>query len=319
MSSTEHGLPFGFLARNESSDAFDELAQSSLSIDSRLDALCDSMVVLRRSPTVEAALVAAPEQLSRSGRFARVLLSRIEGSLWIPQYWYARTLEAEAEQTIENRLRTLRVPLCSTMIETEVVRRRCSQLVSSTQTDTRVHRPFIDATRTHSYVVAPIVMGDEAIALLHADHGAQRHPVSETDHDIVRHFADMLGPVVESIALTERITHERDQIRTALATVDSVLSADDTPSLPVIETRAVSVEPHVREAHPWHLSDREAAVLELLADGLTNREIAERLFVTESTVKSHIKHIFRKQGVTTRSEAIARVWSRVRWQELRAS
>jgi DNA-binding NarL/FixJ family response regulator len=55
------------------------------------------------------------------------------------------------------------------------------------------------------------------------------------------------------------------------------------------------------------LTDREREVLELLAQGLTNKEIAEKLVITTNTVKRHLKAIFEKLGVHTRSAATAKV------------
>ena len=52
------------------------------------------------------------------------------------------------------------------------------------------------------------------------------------------------------------------------------------------------------------LTDRETEVLRLLATGVTNKEIARALFVTEATVKSHLAHIFTKLEVDSRSRAI---------------
>ena len=53
------------------------------------------------------------------------------------------------------------------------------------------------------------------------------------------------------------------------------------------------------------LSLREQEVLRELAHGLGNQAIGERLFVSEATVKSHLRRIYRKLGVRTRSEAVA--------------
>ena len=55
-------------------------------------------------------------------------------------------------------------------------------------------------------------------------------------------------------------------------------------------------------AHPV-FSHREKQVLELLLAGMTNGEIAARLFLSESTVKSHLASSFRKLGVSSRAEA----------------
>lgn len=65
----------------------------------------------------------------------------------------------------------------------------------------------------------------------------------------------------------------------------------------VLMRRAASPEPRVTE--------REVEVLELLADGLGNREMAKSLFVSEATVKSHLSHIYAKLGVDTRAGAVA--------------
>ena len=52
------------------------------------------------------------------------------------------------------------------------------------------------------------------------------------------------------------------------------------------------------------LSARELEVVEAVAEGLSNAQIAARLFVSESTVKTHLVHIFTKLGVDSRSRAI---------------
>jgi two-component system NarL family response regulator len=53
------------------------------------------------------------------------------------------------------------------------------------------------------------------------------------------------------------------------------------------------------------LSDREREVLSLLADGLRNREIAERLIISEATVKTHVRHLLEKLRFRNRAEAAA--------------
>jgi NarL family two-component system response regulator LiaR len=57
---------------------------------------------------------------------------------------------------------------------------------------------------------------------------------------------------------------------------------------------------------PGHdLTEREHGVLALMVVGLNNTEIAERLVVSPSTIKSHVSHILRKLDVTSRTEAVA--------------
>ena len=54
------------------------------------------------------------------------------------------------------------------------------------------------------------------------------------------------------------------------------------------------------------LSDRELEVLQLIAEGLTNQEIANRLFLALNTVKAHTRNIYSKLGVNSRIQAVAR-------------
>ncbi len=53
------------------------------------------------------------------------------------------------------------------------------------------------------------------------------------------------------------------------------------------------------------LTEREAAVLGLLGGSLSLREIGEELYVSQNTIKTHIRAIYRKLGVSTRHDAIA--------------
>lgn len=52
------------------------------------------------------------------------------------------------------------------------------------------------------------------------------------------------------------------------------------------------------------ISDRELEVLKLIQIGLSNSQIAKHLFLSENTIKTHIKHIFKKMSVSNRREAI---------------
>ncbi|MBT0651766.1 helix-turn-helix transcriptional regulator [Geobacter luticola] len=70
----------------------------------------------------------------------------------------------------------------------------------------------------------------------------------------------------------------------------------------VVEKHGVDLE---RAGRQFGLSQREQQVLQLICQGFMNRDIGERLFISEHTVKDHVKNIMKKMGVGTRSEIMA--------------
>ena len=72
----------------------------------------------------------------------------------------------------------------------------------------------------------------------------------------------------------------------------------------IIEKREVNFKKATEE---FSLTKREGEVLELVCSGLTNREISEKLFVCEDTVKSHIKNLMEKTGISSRARIIAEI------------
>ncbi|HLV11798.1 MAG TPA: response regulator transcription factor [Trueperaceae bacterium] len=66
----------------------------------------------------------------------------------------------------------------------------------------------------------------------------------------------------------------------------------------------------VRSPEPEALTERELEVLRLVASGATNRDIAERMFVSEATVKTHLLHVYAKLGVNDRAAAVAAAYDR---------
>lgn len=53
------------------------------------------------------------------------------------------------------------------------------------------------------------------------------------------------------------------------------------------------------------LTKRELQVLQLVADGMANRQVGEALFVSEDTVKTHVRHVLAKLNATSRANAVA--------------
>jgi DNA-binding NarL/FixJ family response regulator len=75
---------------------------------------------------------------------------------------------------------------------------------------------------------------------------------------------------------------------------------------PTVATRLMG---QMRQPASAPLSQRELEVLELIAQGSTNREAAKQLFISEATVKTHLLHVYAKLGVSDRAAAVATAFS----------
>lgn len=64
-----------------------------------------------------------------------------------------------------------------------------------------------------------------------------------------------------------------------------------------------------REFLPPSLTERELAVLKLVAEGLSNKQIADRLFISAHTTKAHLESIFQKFNVNNRLQAVLKALS----------
>ncbi len=97
----------------------------------------------------------------------------------------------------------------------------------------------------------------------------------------------------------------RDDIRRAVEAAAAGQSVLD-PSVQAALLKAAQqgvARPPVSAAGPDGLTEREVEVLALIASGLSNHEIAARLFVAETTVKTHVNRIFAKTGSRDRAQA----------------
>ena len=111
---------------------------------------------------------------------------------------------------------------------------------------------------------------------------------------------DPTGEPVRVVAIVEDIT----DAKLAQEALQST-SAD-------LERRATELQQlahNVADPDPLHapLTPRQLEILRLVAQGHTSATIAERLFVTEGTIKWHVKQILAKTNSATRAEAVARV------------
>jgi DNA-binding NarL/FixJ family response regulator len=96
-----------------------------------------------------------------------------------------------------------------------------------------------------------------------------------------------------------------DEIRAAVEAVARGEAAlDPAVQHHVVAALTVPTASGVAAELPDGLTPREAEVLGLIAEGLTNAEIADRLVVSAATVKTHVNHIFAKTGARDRAQAV---------------
>ena len=122
-----------------------------------------------------------------------------------------------------------------------------------------------------------------------------------TTFDLDEHVYEALEAGASGFLLKDAPAHQLIHAIRAVAAGEALLAPSVTRRLIAHFTRPrTSVAP----ASVWGLTDREMEVLRLLADGLSNAEIAAHLFVGESTVKTHVARILAKLGVRDRVQAV---------------
>ncbi len=96
---------------------------------------------------------------------------------------------------------------------------------------------------------------------------------------------------------------EPDNLRQALL---NIASGQGALSPEVVGTVLNAVTHSLVQVPAAMLSDRELEVVSCLSDGLTTQQIAARLFISENTVKTHIRHILKKLEASNRTEAVGK-------------
>lgn len=136
--------------------------------------------------------------------------------------------------------------------------------------------------------IAVVVMTVTTLAV--AAYGAIAIPYGETWRDVLLWTLLCLFLGIRGALIAQRRWHFRQRLWAA-------------PALPSAPSSAASATP--ADASPNPLSQREREVLDLVAQGLSNEEIADRLFVAKRTVGTHMERIARKLNARNRCHAVA--------------
>ncbi len=121
---------------------------------------------------------------------------------------------------------------------------------------------------------------------------------------IIEHSVELYGALVAvlfatfGIWLGLRITRRRETIRETVVVREVLIPAE----VPALEPFA----PNTAQQQALGITPRELEILTLIARGLSNREIATQLFVSENTVKTHCARAFDKLGAARRTQAVQR-------------
>jgi DNA-binding NarL/FixJ family response regulator len=150
----------------------------------------------------------------------------------------------------------------------------------------------------------PTMDGVEATRQLAAEHsGAGPRVLVLTTFDLDQHVYDALNAGASGFLLKD-VTAERlfDAVR--------VIAAGEALLAPTVTRRLIGEFARLRPRLPQQpdllrmLTRRETEVLRLVAEGLSNLEIAERLVVSDETIKTHVSRILAKLGLHDRAQAV---------------
>jgi DNA-binding CsgD family transcriptional regulator len=272
-----------------------------------------------RSLTSPATMLArAPEALCGASTFRRALLSVVAEGQMLAQSAHFTADRAGADAALE-QLRARPLRLEHPLIETEMLRRRRATLVTDAPVHARVDPDMLAVMGWRAYAAAPLVVGANVIGVLHADRGRDQD-LDVLDRDVLWEFTSALAQAYESASLRRALRHEREQMRSFLDWLGArsgeltdapirLATVARTPrdsSSALTEPPLASTRRDDRTVFEGLLTRRELDVLRLLADGCSNRAIAESLVISDGTVKFHVNRILRKLRVANRAQAVSR-------------
>jgi LuxR family transcriptional regulator, regulator of acetate metabolism len=287
--------------------------------ESRFDALARVQAVLAELRSVTAPnemLGRAPAALCRGSSFNRAILSLVRGGAMVAEVVHFESDAGGAGAVLE-QLRADSPRLEHPLLETELLRRRRATIVVDAQVHPGVDRRMAKLMGWKSYAAAPLLFGANAVGVIHADRGRDEE-LDVLDRDVLWEFASGLAQAYESADLRRTLRQEREQMRAFLewlnarsaAMSDAALTLDPTrppvPSPPEPLDRGPGRGSDDRLVFEGLLTRRELDVLRLMAEGSTNRAIADALVISDGTVKFHVNNILRKLHVANRAEAVSR-------------
>lgn len=255
-----------------------------------------------------------PRAVSALG-FDRGMLSLVEQSVWTPASAYSERRPEWAQELVATGQGSPQA-LIPSLPEFELVRRSRSILVTDVQENPKMYKEVIAASQSRSYVAAGVTSDGVLIGLIHADKYFQGLDVDEFDRSVLGLFAEAFGHVLARVLMADRssvirgrlteLTAEIGNVCANIGRLDQKFTLENPDNSDYLPADAGTINISLVNSG---LTRREIQVLQMMANGLSNIEIATRLFIAPGTVKSHVKHILRKLGAANRAEAVSRWFS----------
>jgi GAF domain-containing protein len=164
--------------------------------------------------------------------------------------------------------------------------------------------------RVRTFLGVPLTLGTEVIGMIGVANKKKGYGPDE--ERLLSTFANQVAVAIDNAGLYQ---HQQQMIA-RLQQLNSHLSQAERDQIVALERERMAASFRLDPAAPAQprprLNHSQQAILRLMADGLSNREIAERVHLSENTVKTHIQEILRKLRARNRVQAAVRA-VRERW------
>lgn len=239
-----------------------------------------SLERLRSAATVEEFAQMLPMEVVELG-YVRSLFSWVADMQWVAYSAHSNQGEQESRMLVEagrqDPLRDLR-----SFFEFEMIQERCPILKQNIRASQRVHPEIMNITQSDAYVASPVVVSGGVAGFVSVDVNEKTGTVDQFDRDLLGIFTSGAGIALERLRVQQKYSVE--------SSLDELLPSGG---------RALEAP----NGYLSSLTSRELEVLDLIARGYTNAQIAEVLFISEGTAKTHVRNLLRKLEVSNRTQA----------------
>ncbi|GAB3710321.1 hypothetical protein GCM10027590_06240 [Nocardiopsis nanhaiensis] len=242
--------------------------------------------------------------------YVRSLFSWVDRLHWVAQSAHSERGPAESRRLVEagrrKPLRDLR-----SLFEYDMIQGRRPILMRGIRDSSRVHPDIIKVTESDSYVASPLVVGDEVVGFVSLDLHAQSGTVDDFDRDLVSLLTVGAGAALERILLTGGGEEPRLAADRGLRLLRKASGASRGGTAVEVESAGAAAPVGAAGLRApgrgccGELTKRELQILSLMAEGLSNADLAAALVISEGTAKTHVRNILRKLGVDNRTRAAA--------------